>query len=506
MKVKESPVIRLHPDDNVVVALEALTKGESTADGGVAAADIPAGHKMAAAAVAAGEAVIKYGHVIGTAVQAINAGEHVHTHNLSVGAIEHDYAVGVDARPVAVKTAPPTFEAIRRPDGRIATRNYIGVISTVNCSASVVRMISDAFDDAALADYPNVDGVVPICHGGGCGMAATGEGFEHLRAALAGYAAHPNFAGVLVVGLGCEVMQLDSLGDLRDPAGSKAAGLLSIQEKGGTAATVAAGVDYIRRMLPDADRVERRPVPVEALVVGLQCGGSDAYSGISANPALGAAADLLVQHGATVVLGETPEIYGAEQLLTRRAASADVADKLIDRIRWWEQYTARHGGEMDNNPTPGNKAGGLTTIFEKSLGAVAKAGSTNLVDVRRYAERITARGLVFMDTPGYDPVSLTGMVAGGANLICFTTGRGSVYGCRPVPSVKLATNTAMYTRMRDDMDVNCGTILDGEATVAEMGRLIFETVLQTASGRRTKSERLGVGNEEFVPWHMGAVM
>jgi len=259
-------------------------------------------------------------------------------------------------------------------------------------------------------------------------------------------------------------------------------------------------------MLPEANKANRRPVPVSRLIVGLECGGSDAYSGITANPALGAAADLLVKQGGTVVLGETPEIYGAEHLLTRRAADADVARRLLERIRWWEDYTSRHGGQMDNNPSPGNKAGGLTTIFEKSLGAAAKGGTTRLNEVYEYAEPVTAKGLVFMDTPGYDPASVTGMVAGGANIVCFTTGRGSVFGCKPVPSVKLATTTALYRRMEDDMDINCGKALDGRATIDELGERIFQFIIRTASGRRTKSEELGLGGDEFVPWHIGAVM
>jgi altronate hydrolase len=367
-------------------------------------------------------------------------------------------------------------------------------------------MIANEFPPASLSDFPNVDGVVPICHGWGCGMAAAGEGFEALRDCITGYGSHPNFAGLVMIGLGCEVMQLEALGTFRDLRDSGMLKLMNVQEEGGTGASVEAGVAHVRKMLPVADQASRQPTPVDRLVVGLECGGSDAYSGISANPALGAAADLLVQQGGTVILGETPEIYGAEHLLTRRAVSPEVAGKLVERIRWWERYTARHGGEMDNNPTPGNKAGGLTTIFEKSLGAVAKAGSTDLIDVYRYAQPVTAKGLVFMDTPGYDPVSLTGMVAGGANLICFTTGRGSVYGCRPVPSLKLATHTPMYERLEADMDIDCGAILNGGTTVAEMGRRIFETILSTASGQRTKSEMLGIGNDEFVPWQIGAVM
>jgi len=370
----------------------------------------------------------------------------------------------------------------------------------------VARLIADSFGDKELAEFPNVDEVVPICHGSGCAMAASGEGFEILQRTLAGYARHPNFAGVLIIGLGCEVNQIDSLlqsgglekGPLLQP--------MTIQDIGGTSATIREGVSRVREMLPEADRVERSPVPVSHLIVGLECGGSDAYSGITANPAMGAAVDLLVRHGGTAVLSETPEIYGAEHLLTRRAVSQEVGEKLIDLIRWWEDYTARNRGEIDNNPSPGNKAGGLTTILEKSLGAAAKGGTTNLLDVYHFAESVTEKGFVFMDTPGYDPTSVTGMVAGDANIICFTTGCGSVFGCKPAPSIKLATNTAMYQRMEEDMDINCGTIADGESTVEEMGERIFRFIIETASGKKTKSESLGIGDNEFVPWQIGAVM
>jgi altronate hydrolase len=500
--------IRLNPIDNVVVARVDLPAGSHLVEEDVTCRDdVAFGHKVATAPIGAGEAVRKYGQIIGFASRDIQAGAHVHTHNLGMGDFNRDYAIGQDVRPPAAKDGEAAFfRGIIRPDGRVATRNYIGVISTVNCSSSVARLVAERFRGEALAEFPNVDGVVPICHGLGCGMAGSGRGFEMLRDTLAGYIRHPNFAAVLLIGLGCETMQIDAVAD----AGARGAGsrlqAMTIQETGGTRRTIQEAVARIRALLPDADRVRREPVPASHIILGLECGGSDALSGITANPALGAAADLLVQQGGTAVLGETTEIYGAEHLLTRRAINGDVAAKLIDRIRWWEDYTARLGAEMDNNPSPGNKAGGLTTILEKSLGAVSKAGTSNLVTVYDYSEAVTAKGLVFMDTPGYDPVSVTGFVAGGANIVCFTTGRGSVFGCRPVPSIKLATNTAMYRRMEEDMDMNCGTIADGEASVEEIGKRIFGLILETASGRRTKSEALGIGHDEFAPWHIGAVM
>jgi altronate hydrolase len=504
----KSPLfLRLNPADDVVIALRDIPAGTRLDGEGVTAADkIPAGHKLATRAKKAGEPVRRYGQVIGFASADIAPGRHVHTHNLEMRDFARDYAFGQDVRPVAPAAEPASFMGIVRKDGRVATRNYVGVISTVNCSASVSKWVADAFRGDALEDFPNIDGIVPLTHQTGCGMASTGEGIDVLRRTIAGYARHANFGGVLIIGLGCEANQMDALffsqhlkeEDLLKP--------LIIQQQGGTAKTVQAGIDAVKKMLPLANAVKRARVPASHITVGLQCGGSDGYSGITANPALGAAVDLLVQNGGTAILSETPEIYGAEHLLTRRAVSRAVGEKLVARIKWWEDYTVRNKGEMNNNPTPGNKAGGLTTILEKSLGAVAKGGTTNLVDVYEYAEPVAAKGFVYMDTPGYDPVSATGQVAGGANLICFTTGRGSVYGCKPAPSLKLATNSRVYHHMAGDMDVNCGTVVEGSATVAEKGREIFDLMLRTASGEKSKSEAQGFGADEFVPWQIGAVM
>ncbi len=505
------PVIRIHPGDNVVIARAQLLGGTVLADEGVTVSGlVPPGHKVATRAIAAGEPVRRYGQVIGTATQPIAPGQHVHTHNLAFSDFAREHADGVDAVPTAFEATPATFDGIVRADGRVATRNYIGVLTSVNCSATVARAIADQFRrdirPEALADFPNVDGIVALTHGMGCATASDGEELRVLRRTLGGYARHPNFAAVLVVGLGCETNQIQGL--IAQEGLQEGARLVtfSIQDSGGTAQTVARGVALIRQMLPEANRITRQPVPASHLVVGLQCGGSDGYSGLSANPALGAAVDRLVRHGGTAMLSETPEIYGGEHLLTRRAVSPAVADKLRARIAWWEQYTARHAMRMDNNPSAGNKAGGLTTILEKSLGAIAKSGTTNLVDVVEFAQPVTAHGLVFMDTPGYDPVSATGQVAGGANLICFTTGRGSAYGCAPSPSLKFSTNTALWTRQAEDIDLNCGTVIDGAESVDEAGERIFRLMLDAASGRATKSEQHGYGQNEFVPWQLGAVM
>ncbi len=506
---REALTVRLHAADNVVTAKAAIAAGAALAGERVAAAaEIPVGHKVATAPIAAGEPVRKYDQIIGFASRSIAAGDHVHTHNVEVKAFARDYAYGSEARPTdfAPEADRATFQGIVRDDGRVATRNYIGLVSSVNCSATVCRYIADAFRGDALADYPHVDGVVALTHGSGCGMPGHGYGWEMFQNTIAGYKRHANFAGIVVVGLGCEVNQVSGMFERHGWESGPRLAAMTIQETGGTRKTVAEGVARVREMLPEADAARRTTVSASNLVLGLECGGSDAYSGITANPALGAAADLLVRHGGTAVLAETPEIYGAEHLLTRRAESREVGDKLIKHILWWEEYTARNGAEMNNNPSPGNKAGGLTTILEKSLGAVAKGGTTNLVDVYQYAEPITARGFCFMNTPGYDVTSVNGMVAGGANVVCFTTGRGSAFGCKPTPSIKLATNTPMFRRMEDDMDVNCGQVIDGDRTVAEMGEAIFRKILDTASGARTRSEELGYGDEEFVPWQVGAVM
>lgn len=503
--------IRIHPADDVVIAKVQLVGGTRLEGEGITVAGlIPPGHKVAVKAIRAGQPVRRYNQIIGTAKVDIAPGQHVHTHNLEFASFARDYAVGTGTHPTEHATEPAHFMGIVRPDGRVATRNYLGVLTSVNCSATAARAIADHFrrdiNPKALEAFPNVDGVVALTHGAGCATASDGEPLQILRRTLGGYARHANFAGVLMVGLGCETNQISGLLEQEGLQEGSHLQTFSIQDSGGTKKTVAKGIELVEWMLEEANRVQRVPVPASHITVGLQCGGSDGYSGISANPALGAAVDRLVRHGGTAILSESPEVYGGEHLLTRRAVSQQVADKLIARLKWWEDYTARNGGEMDNNPSAGNKAGGLTTILEKSLGAIAKSGTTNLVEVYEYAQAVTARGLVFMDTPGYDPVSATGQVAGGANLICFTTGRGSAYGCAPSPSLKLSTNTALWLKQEDDIDINCGEVIDGTASIDELGERIFRLMLETASGRKTKSELHGYGQNEFVPWQLGAVM
>lgn len=499
--------LRLTDADNIVVAIDALTPGEPVF--GITPKErVPRGHKMAVLAIAKDAAVVKYGQVIGFATSDIAPGDWVHEKNVHMQSFDRSYIHGTEARPTdfVPESQRLTFEGFRRASGRYGTRNYIAVLTSVNCSASAARHIARRVEDSGiLADYPNIDGVISLVHGTGCGVDVNGAAYEILRRTQWGYAMNPNVGGVLMVGLGCEAFQIPrwmkSFGVTEDTTFRT----LTIQEVGGTTKTVEAGVRAIVDMLPEVNKAQRTTAPASELMLALQCGGSDGYSGITANPALGAAVDLLVAQGGTAILSETPEIYGAEHLLMRRAATSEVGEKLASTIRWWEDYTARHDMEMNNNPSPGNKLGGLTTILEKSLGASAKGGSTNLNGVYDYAELVTEKGLVFMDTPGYDPVSATGQVAGGANILCFTTGRGSAFGCKPTPSIKLASNTYIYDHMIEDMDLNCGDILDG-VSLADKGAEIFCHILRVASGERTKSEIIGYGDSEFVPWQIGATM
>ena len=512
------PLLVLDPDDSVGVALRILRPGERIARDGapelvVGAARVPSGHKIALADLPAGARVIKYAQLIGVARVPIAAGDHVHSHNLDF--VEHDAHGTVTApAPVAV-AATDAFEGYRRANGRCGTRNFVAVVSSVNCSATVAHRIAMGFraveDDGVEAvrgvpGFEHVDGVVALTHGTGCGMDGANEGAANLRRVIAGYARHPNVAAVLLVGLGCEMSQI---GDTMREEGLESGTLLrhmNIQSVGGHRATIERGRAMVAEMVAEANAARRTRCPASELTLALQCGGSDGWSGITANPALGHAADRLVAQGGTAVLAETPEIYGAEHLLVGRAASPAVAEALMARIAWWQDYVARNRGTLDNNPSPGNKLGGLTTILEKSLGAVAKGGTTPLAGVYEYAERIDARGLVFMDSPGYDPASVTGQIAAGCNLVAFTTGRGSTFGSKPAPCMKIATNTEMYERLSDDMDIDAGTVVSAGQSIAEVGERIYARLLEIASGSPTLSEGHGLGDNEFVPWQIGATM
>jgi altronate hydrolase len=534
--MKSPDVILLHPDDNVCVAARNLPGGADVllnrgtltptlsqrGRGKIALADsVRQGHKIAIAEIAVGKPIVKYGQIIGFANQKISPGQWVHSHNVDAGAFERDYAKATDVPPPPKPLAGYTFQGFRRADGRVGTRNYVAIISSVNCSASVSKYIARRFDAAALRDYPNVDGVVAFTFGAGCGIPFGDEYHQILTRVLGGMARHPNIGGYVLIGLGCESNAIGHLIDdqklvqiANQAQGLQPLGLqhtasrppvLVMQDLGGTAKTIEAGVKLVAELLPRVNALRRETVPAGEIILGTNCGGSDGNSGITANPALGVASDMIVACGGTTILGETTEIYGAEQMLTRRAKNPAVADKLIERIRWWEWYSGVFGATCDNNPSPGNKEGGLTTIYEKSLGAIAKGGSTAMNEVYCYGEQVTAKGFVVMDTPGFDPVSVTGIVAGGANVMVFTTGRGSCFGCKPTPSIKVASNTPMYERMKDDMDLNAGGVLEGRS-VDEVGREIFDEILAVASGKKTKSEELGLGDEEFVPWPLGPTL
>ncbi len=499
-------VLRLHDNDNVGVATRALAEATPIDDrGNVCRRNIDAGHKVALVDIAGGDTIVKYGQVIGRASHDIACGEHVHTHNVAMQERETSLAGFRPASPTPVIEKGSTFEGYHRADGQVGTRNYIGILSTVNCSATVAKMAAESLNGSDELQRLGFDGVVPATHGSGCAMNTESEGFAFLERVIAGYARHPNFAFVLIIGLGCETNQVKQLVEKSGLAGSSRIYYFNIQEAGGTRASVSLACDRILAMAREHGGTKRKPAPLSHLSVALQCGGSDGYSGITANPALGHAADLIVRHGGSVILSETPEIYGAEHLLLDRAIDERVAAKLLERIAWWKHYTEINGAELNNNPSPGNKAGGLTTILEKSLGAVAKGGTSSLNDVLEYAEPRRVAGFNFMDSPGYDPVSVTGQIASGANVVCFTTGRGSVSGFKPAPCLKLATNTRMYETMQEDMDINCGLIADGQASVEQMGVDIFERILAVASGDRSASEALGYGSNEYVPWMVGAV-
>jgi altronate hydrolase len=506
-------LLRLRPDDSVAVVKKPLKPGTELEDGALritAAKGIPPGHKIAVREIADGAPITKYGQIIGFAKGNILPGEHVHTHNVEMKDFGRDYGFCVDARPV--EYYPPgqmrSFQGYQRPGGKVGTRNYLAVISSVNCSASVSRYVADRFKGPDFErDFPGVDGVVAFTHKVGCGI-QPGEPHKLLQRVSAGIARHPNIAGYVMIGLGCEVNQVQFI--VKDhrldqlQAGEQAPTFLTIQNSGGVRKTVEAATSAVAKLLPAANAMRRAAHPISKLILAENCGGSDGNSGITANPALGVASDELVRYGGTSVLAETPEIYGAEHLLTRRAVTPAVGQKIVDLIKWWENYARVNDGSIDNNPSYGNREGGLTTIYEKSLGAVAKGGQSPLAAVYNYAEEITIPGFGFMDTPGYDPVSMTGLICGGCNVGVFTTGRGSVYGCKPAPCIKVATNTAMYNHMIEDMDINAGTILDGTETVQQVGLRIFEEIVAVASGKKTKSELAGMGDEEFAPWLLGA--
>ncbi|MCK8786230.1 altronate dehydratase family protein [Roseomonas sp. NAR14] len=503
-----NPFIRLDARDNVLVARLPVPAGTSVpSENTVTREDVPAGHKIAARWIAKGEKVLKYNTVIGYAAENLPPGTWMHSHNILFDAVEKDYAFGRDYVPTEYVPAAQraTFQGIVRADGRVGTRNYVGVFVLGNAGGTAARRIAGWFTTERLADFPMVDGVVPYVHGQGDAVERSGEPLALLHRTLAGTIRHANTAAALVIAAGSEVDNLHGFLRAQGIEPGPTLRTLVIGETGGVRRAVEAGTALVREMLPAANDVRRRPVSVEHLTIGMQCGGSDGFSGLSANPALGAAMDILIRHGGTAILSETGEIFGAEHTLTQRAVTPEVGRKLVERMEWWLRYADGRDTQINGRVSPGNNAGGLANILEKSLGGSKKGGNSPLMEVYRYAEQVTTHGLVFMDTPGYDPVSATGQIAGGANMIMFTTGRGSCFGSVPAPTIKLASNTPMYERMKSDMDINCGVIIDGESTVAAMGERIFAQLLRHASGERTRSELAGMGRDEFVPWPIGVL-
>jgi altronate hydrolase len=499
----ENSAIHLHATDNVAIARVPLSAGtELKVDGQplTAREPIPAGHKIALTTIPQGTVVRRYGQIIGRASQAIEPGYRVHTHNLAFEELHFDYEFPTGETALPVRRAAPTFLGYPREDGSVGTRNYIAVVAASNCAAHTAELIAHSFDGESLP--PNVDGVVAFPHGEGCGH-TIGPDTEQLRRTLAGVLAHPNVSAAVILGLGCEVNQIEHYLGPNAPRASRLVGM-TLQSSGGTRGAVAAARTEITRLMQQCASERRVEMPASRIVLGLNCGGSDSFSGITANPALGVCSDMLAEIGASAVLAETTEIFGAEHLLVRRARNRQVAEKLLSFVQNYKQYLMRFAGSFDDNPSPGNKEGGLTNILEKSLGAVAKAGASPLTDAVDYAEPVRTPGFVFMNTPGYDPVSLTGLAAGGCNLIAFTTGRGSAIGFPSVPVLKIASNSLTYRRMQDNMDINAGAIADGEKSVQQVGCEIFDALLCVASGEKTCAERLG--HHEFVPWRIGPVL
>ncbi len=501
----ENSAIHLHPSDNIAVARVPLSPGQKLKLAGgmeiLVRDSVPAGHKVALQRVNPGEIIVRYGQVMGRAKTAIEPGNHVHVHNVGFEELSFAYEFPTsDLAAAELSKDVPNFLGYQREDGRAGTRNYIAVVAASNCAAHTAELIAASFDQHSLP--PNVDGVVAFPHGEGCGH-TIGPDTDQLRRTLAGVLDHPNVSGAIILGLGCEVNQIDHYLGPNAPRSGRLTGM-TLQGTGGTRGAIEAARTEIKKMMERATEEKRVPIPASKIVLGLNCGGSDSFSGITANPALGVCSDMLADIGAAAVLAETTEIFGAEHLLVRRARNRQVAERLLSFVSGYKAYLRRFGGSFDDNPSPGNKEGGLTNILEKSLGAVAKAGTSPLTAAVDYAERVSTPGFVFMNTPGYDPVSLTGLAAGGANLIAFTTGRGSAIGFPTIPVIKIASNSSMYRRMTDNMDLNAGRIADGEAAVPQVGREIFDFVLKVASGERTCAERLG--HKEFVPWRIGPVL
>ena len=497
-------IIKLNEKDNIGIAPMNIPKNVDLNIGIKTKTNVPYGHKISLVKIKTGEFILRYGQKIGVALVDIDAGEHVHSHNLSSTEFKRNYKNNFEKENYIKNKRDIFFKGYKRSNGSAGTRNYIGLISTVNCSATVVKKIADKVNNELRKNnFQNIDGAVSLKHSSGCGMNTTGYGMNVFNRTIEGFKVHPNFAKVYVIGLGCECAQISLYNKDQE---SRNVEYLNIQDEGGTKEIVKKVSDRIINQLKGINKIQRTNIAISELTVALQCGGSDSYSGVTANPALGFASDMLVDHGGSSILSETTEIYGAEHLLFERSINKKNIEKIKNQIDWWKEHLYKNGSSMDNNPSPGNKKGGLTTILEKSLGGVSKSGTRNMVDVLDYAERLKIKGFNFMNGPGYDPVSVTGQVASGANIICFTTGRGSCFGFKPTPSIKIATNTNMFNKLEEDMDINAGAIMDNEKTLEEVGNEIFDKIISVASGEKSKSEINDYGDDEFNPWIIDPTM
>lgn len=485
-----SLLLQLHPDDNVAVATSDLSCGDVVEICGqklVIQQPIPKGHKVALVPIPKDGAVKKYGQIIGQATESISPGQQVHVHNLI-----SLRGSGITAKPMQFSWAPKFrllraprsawFWGYRRPNGRVGIRNHVLVMAAVHCSNGVVERIGKA--------EPKV---IALPHIYGCSQ--LGEDLARTKQVISAYLSHPNVASTLLIGLGCESLPTCEIAEELRSCGYSVECLL-IQEAGGSRRAVEHGVRIVRNMLLHAEKEERVRCPVSELVVGLECGGSDAWSGVTANPAVGRVADILVTLNGTVILSEVTEFIGAEHLLISRAVSAEISSEILEAVHRRERVAQEMGANLRGaQPSPGNMAGGLTTIEEKSLGAILKGGTSPIREFLRYGERPSQKGLVIMDTSGNDLESVTAMVAGGAQLILFTTGRGTPVGNPIAPVIKIASNCEVFDRLRDDFDFNAGDILIGESVVS-VGNRLFQEMLKVASGKLTAAERWG--HKEFA--------
>lgn len=490
--------IIVDPNDNVAVVKKStfsdlevvLPNGKTVQVRGA----VPPGHRFATRDISAGEFVLQFGQPIGTSL-GIRSGEQI-THSNMTNDVpivrdlpENLHTPAPDYLPVDERG---TFMGYKRPDGRVGTRNYVLIVPTSMCASHEAQQISTIaeFTLYSREKYPNVDGVVAIPHNKGCGC-QEGSTIDVMLRTLSNYADHPNVGGVILIDLGCEktnLAQVERYLLKREKSFDKPVAKIGIQDVGGTQAAIQQGLKEVEALLPKVNLTSREEVPVSELVLGVKCGGSDGFSGISANPSLGRAADMLVRSGGTVLITEVPEFCGAEHLLAYRAKDVETGRAVYRMVDWYKEYASKFGAVLNNNPSPGNIAGGLLNITIKSLGAIAKAGTTRIEGVVEYAETPTNRGVNLMQGPGYDQESTPGLVAAGATVVVFTTGRGTTIGNAIAPVIKLASNSPVFARMSQDLDLSAGGVIDGTETIDQVGKRVFERVCEVAGGLQAKAE------------------